>query len=120
MRLRPFLFAVLRPDRTRDRDAIFGQPIDAPALRIAREWAAARGLTVTLVVDEEAALTVCACGAPLIQPARGRRRRWCSDRSRKVAERALSCPGVQLLSDPWQEPERARRGAPSDGVRDVR
>ena len=55
MRLRPYLFAVLRPDRTRDRDAIFWAADRRAALRIAGEWAVARGFTVELVVDEEAA-----------------------------------------------------------------
>lgn len=57
-------------------------------------------------------MNVCTCGAPIVQPARGRRRRWCSDRCRKAAERAVSCPEIQLVSDPWQQPERARRALP--------
>lgn len=38
-------------------------------------------------------MTECSCGAEIVQPRTGRRRRWCSDRCRKAAERrALACP----------------------------
>ena len=57
-------------------------------------------------------MTECACGSPIVQPARGRRRRWCSDRCRKATERALLCPEMQVLSSPELEAERARRALP--------
>jgi hypothetical protein len=57
-------------------------------------------------------MSTCACGSPILQPARGRRRRWCSDRCRKATERALLCPEIQLDVDPRLEAERARRALP--------
>ena len=57
-------------------------------------------------------MSICACGSPIVQSGRGRRRRWCSDHCRKATERALLCPEIQLGADPWLEAERARRALP--------
>lgn len=68
------------------------------ALELAAELGARGGIVRRLVVElvELQAITdragapddVCGrCGTALVQPARGRRRRWCSDRCRKAAAR---------------------------------
>ena len=57
-------------------------------------------------------MTTCACGAVIPQLARGRRRRWCSERCRKSMQRALPCPEMHVEREAEIEALRARRALP--------
>lgn len=52
------------------------------------------------------------CGADLVQPKTGRRRRWCSDRCRMVARRALVCSETRVDPDVPPAPRVASQRYP--------
>lgn len=82
------------------------------ALAVGRQKIRERLYDIEQELDRGQRVTLCACGKPVVQPARGRRRRWCSDRCRKSTQRALTCPEMQVLPSPDEEAERARRALP--------